>query len=62
MANLYDADDQAIIGNRIDDPIRTLADAILVIVAGEFFTTGRSRIRGKVLNALDDPEAVFLRG
>ena len=34
MANLYDTDNQSRIGDRIDDPVRTLADAILVIVAG----------------------------
>ena len=62
MANLDDTDDQTRIGNRIDDPKRSLADAILIIVAGKFFTTGRSRIEGKVLNALDDPETVFLGG
>jgi len=29
MANLYDTDNQIHIGNRIDNPIRSLADAIL---------------------------------
>lgn len=61
MADLDDTDNQTRIGNRIDDPIRTLADAILVIVAGKFFTTGRTRIGGQILNTLDDPDAVFLR-
>ena len=62
MANLYDTDEQANIGDRIDDPIRSLADAILVIVTGKYFTSGRSWIGGKILNAPDDPETVFLRG
>ena len=62
LANLYDTDDQGNIGDRIDDPVRPLADAILVIVAGKFFATWRSRIEGKILNALDDPETVFLGG
>jgi hypothetical protein len=62
MANLDDTDNQAYIGDRINDPIRSLADAILIIVAGKFFTTGRSRIGGKILNALDDAETVFLGG
>jgi len=61
MADLDDTDNQTRIGNRIDDPICTLADAILVIVAGKFFTTGRTRNGGQILNTLDDPEAVFLR-
>jgi hypothetical protein len=39
-----------------------LADAILIVVAGKFFTTGRSRIGRKFLNALDDAEAVFPGG
>ena len=60
MANLYQTDNQADIGNRIDDPIRSLADAILVIEAGKFFTTGRSRIGRKITNAPDDAETVFL--
>ena len=62
MANLDNTDNQTNIGDRNDDPIRSLADAILVIVAGKFFTTGRSRIGRKVLNALDDAEAFFLGG
>ena len=62
MANLYDTDNQSHIGNRIDDPIRSLADAIFIIVAGKFFTTGRSRIGRKILYALDDAETVFLGG
>jgi hypothetical protein len=62
MANLYNTDDQTHIGNRINDPIRPLTDAILIIVSGKFFTTGRSRIGGKVLNALDDAKKVFLGG
>jgi len=56
MANLDDTDNQTRIGNRIVDPIRPLADAILVIGTGKFFTTGRSRIGGKILNAPDDAE------
>jgi len=62
MANLDDTDNPTRIGNRIDDPIRSLADAILIIVAGKFFTTGRSRIGGKILDALDDAGTVFLGG
>jgi len=42
--------------------MRSLADAILVIVAGKSFTTAWSRIGRKVLNALEDAEAVFLGG
>jgi hypothetical protein len=60
MPNLDNAENQTHIGDRIDDPIRSLADAILIIVAGKFFTTGRSRIGGKILNALDDAETIFL--
>ena len=60
MANLYHTDNQTHVGNRIDDTIRSLSDAILIIVAGKFFTTGRSRIGRKVLNSLDDAETVFL--
>lgn len=62
MPNLDNADNQTHIGDRIDDPIRSLADAILVIKAGKFFTAGRSRIGGKLLNALDNAETVFLGG
>lgn len=62
MANLYHTDNQTHVGNRIDDTIRSLADAILVIVAGKFFATGRSRVWGKILNALYDSETVFLGG
>jgi hypothetical protein len=54
------ADSHTHIGDRIDDPIRSLADAILIFVAGEFFTTGRSRIGGMILNALDDAETILL--
>jgi len=43
----------------MDDPIRSLADAILVIVAGKFFTTGRSRIGGKILDAPDGADTIF---
>lgn len=60
MTNLDDTDNQIHVGNRIDDPIRSMADAILVIMSGKFFTTGRSRIGRKALNALDDAETVFL--
>jgi len=60
MANLYDTDNQSRIRDRIDNPIRSLAYAVLVIVAGKFFTTGGSRIGGKILNSLDDPETIFL--
>jgi len=60
MPNLDNAENQTHIGDRIDDPIRSLADAILIVVAGKFFTTGRSRIGGKILNALDDAETIFL--
>jgi hypothetical protein len=59
MPNLDNADNQTHIGDRIDDPIRSLADAILIIMAGKFFTAGRSRIGGKILNALDNAETVF---
>ena len=62
MANFYHTDNQTHIGNRIDDPIRSLTDAILVIMAGKFFTTWRSRIGGKILDALDNAETVFLGG
>ena len=62
MTNLDDTDNQTHIGDRIDDPIRSLADAILIIMAGKFFTAGRSRIGGKLLNALDNAETVFLGG
>jgi hypothetical protein len=62
MPNLDNADNQTHIGDRIDVPMRSLADAMLVIVAGKFFTAGRSRIGRKVLNALDDSETVFLGG
>jgi hypothetical protein len=62
MANLDNADLKTPIRDRINDPIRSLADAILIIVAGKFFTAGRSRIGRKILNALDDAEAVFLGG
>lgn len=60
MANLDNTDYQPHIGDRIDDPIRSLADAILIIVARKFFTTGCARIGRKFLNALDDTEAIFL--
>ena len=60
MANLDNTDNQIHIGDRIDDPIRSLADAIFIIVAGKFFTSGRSGNGRKILNALDDAEAVFL--
>jgi hypothetical protein len=60
MANLDNTDNKTHIGDRIDDPIRSLADAILIIVPGKFFATGRSRIGGKILNELDDAEAIFL--
>jgi hypothetical protein len=62
MPNLDNADTQTHIGDRIDYPIRSLADAILIIMAGKFFTAGRSRIGGKLLNALDNAETVFLGG
>ena len=62
MANLDNTDNQTHIRDRIDDPIRSLADAILIIVAGKFFTIGKSRIGGKILNALDDSETVFFGG
>ena len=62
MANLDNTDNQTHVGNRIDDAIRSLADAILIIEAGKFFTTGRSRIGRKILDALDDAETVFLGG
>jgi hypothetical protein len=62
MPNLDNADTQTHIGDRIDYPIRSLADAILIIMAGKFFTAGRSRIGGKFLNALDNAETVFLGG
>jgi hypothetical protein len=62
MANLYDTDNQTYIGDRINDPIRSLADAILIIVTGKFFTPGRSRIGRKVLNSLDDAQTVFFWG
>ena len=62
MANLYDTDNQPHIGNRIDDPISSLADPIFVILTGKLFATWRSRIERKILNALDDAEAVFLGG
>jgi hypothetical protein len=39
-----------------------LADAIFLIVARKFFTTGRPRIGGKILNAFDDAKTVFLGG
>jgi hypothetical protein len=61
-ANLYDTDNETHIGDRTDDPIRSLANAILIIVTGKFFTTGRPRIGRKILNALDDAEAIFLGG
>lgn len=44
MTDLDDTDNQTYIRDRIDDPIRSLADAILIIMAGKFFTAGRSRI------------------
>jgi hypothetical protein len=50
------------VGDRIDDPIRALANTILIFVARKFFTTGRPRIGRKILNALDDAETVFLGG
>ena len=62
MANLYDTDDQVNIGDRIDDPVGTLTNTIFVIVAGKFFTTGRTRIGGKILNAFDNAKTVFLGG
>ena len=62
MANLDNADYQPHIGDRIDDPICSLADAIFILVARKFFTTGRSGIGRKILNALDDAETVFLGG
>lgn len=62
MGNLDNTDNQTHIGDRINDSIRSLADAVLIIVGGKFFTTGRSRIGGKILNALDDAETVFLGG
>jgi len=62
MPNLDNADNQTHIGDLIDDPIRSLADAVLIIMAGKFFTAGRSRIGGKILNALDNAETVFLGG
>lgn len=43
----------------MDDPIHSVAYAILIIVARKFFTTGWSRIRGKIVNALDDLETIF---
>ena len=60
MTNLDDADNKIHVGDRIDDPIRSLADAILILVAGKFFTSVKSRIGGKILNALDDAETIFL--
>jgi len=62
MANLDNTDNETHIGNRIGDPVRSLADAILIIVAGKFFTTGRPRIGRKILNAPDDAGTVFLGG
>jgi len=62
MANFDNTDFQSHIGDRIDDPIDSLADAILFIVARKFFTPGRPRIGRKILNALDDAETVFLGG
>jgi hypothetical protein len=46
----------------MDDPIRSLADAIFLIVPRKFFTTGGPRIGRKILNALDDAKTVFLGG
>jgi len=60
MTNLNDTDNETHIGYRIDDPIRALANAIFIIVAGKFFAAGRPRIGGKILDALDDAETVFL--
>ena len=60
MTNLDDADNKIHVGDRIDDPIRSLADAILILVTGKFFTSVKSRIGGKILNALDDAETIFL--
>ena len=62
MTNLDDTDNQTHIGDRIDDPIRSLADAIFIIVARKFFTTRRKRIGRKILNTLDDAETVFFGG
>ena len=60
MANLDNTYNETRIGDRIDDPIRPLSDAILIIVAGKFFATGRSRIGGKILNGVYDAETIFL--
>ena len=60
MTNLDNTDNETHIRDRIDDPIRSLADATFFIVARKFFATGRSRIRGKILNAPDDVETIFL--
>jgi len=46
----------------MDDPIRSLADAIFLIVPRKFFTTRGPRIGRKILNALDDAKTVFLGG
>ena len=42
MPNLDNAGNQIHIGDRIGDPIRSLADATLIIMAGKFFIAGRS--------------------
>lgn len=62
MTNLDNTNFQTRIGDRIDDPVRALANTILILVARKFFTTGRPRIRRKILNALDDAETFFPGG
>ena len=62
MSNLNNTDHEIHIGDRIDDPIDSLADSIFIIMARKFFTTGWPRIGGKIPNALDDSKTVFLGG
>ncbi|MGA6994322.1 MAG: hypothetical protein WBX50_10540 [Candidatus Deferrimicrobiaceae bacterium] len=45
MTDLHNANDKLTIRYGIDDSICPLADSILIVMAGEFFATGRSRVR-----------------
>ena len=54
--------DESLVFDRIDNPINALTNTIAVLIAGEFFTAGRTRGLGQGLNTTNNPLAVlFIR-
>jgi len=53
-------DDSGIIIDGVNNPVRSLPDAVPIFIPAQFFTSGRLRAAGQSLDLTDDPLAISL--